>query len=640
MELRSVLGIHLLALTLGAALPASAGNGSHSDGVAESGTIKLALQSTPAGGKVYRLRNARFAITGPTTTTLATPAPAVNDSDLSLRATLISGNYSILLQPGWKLWRIASDGSEGIVDAQLVSVNPVEFQVTNGNETTVVFSFRAVDDGTVSFGSGSALVMIDVTEGTGGGGCVPTPGPDLPDDSFTDSNCDGIDGDASQALFVAIDGQDTNPGTSGSPLQTVQAALARALPSGKNQVYVSAGIYSAPVVLMNGVSIYGGYSRAAGWARSATNIATLENGGVSEAGNDVIAVRGTDISSSTVLDRLTIRAGSMTGPAAPSRSFYGLHCTRCTGVALKNSVVVAGAGGDGTLGADGARGGDGGPGLLGGRGQPDGTTPGQGGAEGSPACGRAGGRGGNGGGRAGAGQNGHLGVGGTLGGVGGAAGSPGAKGADGSTGAFGTSGRNGTGAPAGVIDSGFWVTSSGAPAAPGNPGNGGGGGGGGGGQRCGLFCIEGTGNGGGGGGAGGCPGMPGSAGGGAGGSFGLVLVDSTGFQLLANRIESGAGGTGGRGGTGGSGGQGGPGGAGGTVDPTQVGDGGQGGNGGPGGSGGHGGGGAGGSSFAVVLIRSTVATAGNSLLPGAPGLGGPTAGIHGAPGSSAAVLAR
>lgn len=34
-------------------------------------------------------------------------------------------------------------------------------------------------------------------------GCVAQPGVDLPDDDFTDSNCDGIDGDRTQAIFVA-----------------------------------------------------------------------------------------------------------------------------------------------------------------------------------------------------------------------------------------------------------------------------------------------------------------------------------------------------------------------------------------------------------------------------------------------------
>jgi hypothetical protein len=144
---------------MGIPLSASVRNDAQSTDVPKTGTLSLALQATPGSGKTYRLRSARFDISGPTTTSLTTPTPAVNDGGLVLRATLLSGNYSMLLQPGWKLWRIASDGSEGIVNAQLVSANPTEFRVTNGNETPVVFSFRVIDDGPVTFGSGRDYVL-------------------------------------------------------------------------------------------------------------------------------------------------------------------------------------------------------------------------------------------------------------------------------------------------------------------------------------------------------------------------------------------------------------------------------------------------------------------------------------------------
>lgn len=43
--------------------------------------------------------------------------------------------------------------------------------------------------------------------------------PDRPDLDFTDTNCDGIDGDKSQAIFVsAVDGNDAGTGTQNNPL--------------------------------------------------------------------------------------------------------------------------------------------------------------------------------------------------------------------------------------------------------------------------------------------------------------------------------------------------------------------------------------------------------------------------------------
>src|SRR5689334_3082185 len=58
-------------------------------------------------------------------------------------------------------------------------------------------------------------------------GCVAQAGPDLPDDNFADTNCDGVDGDAARAIFVATSGADTNPGTMEMPMATINAAIAK-----------------------------------------------------------------------------------------------------------------------------------------------------------------------------------------------------------------------------------------------------------------------------------------------------------------------------------------------------------------------------------------------------------------------------
>lgn len=95
---------------------------------------------------------------------------------------------------------------------------------------------------------------LDGTEATQGCNyqCTPQPGEDRPDD-FTvagynwqhkDTNCDGIDGDITRALFVDHrTGNDNNPGTIDLPLRTINAALAEisSLP-GVDQIYVSEGV--------------------------------------------------------------------------------------------------------------------------------------------------------------------------------------------------------------------------------------------------------------------------------------------------------------------------------------------------------------------------------------------------------------
>ena len=49
--------------------------------------------------------------------------------------------------------------------------------------------------------------------------------PDLPDLSFVDSNCDGIDGTEADAIFVSPKGSDANPGTRAKPKREIQAAV-------------------------------------------------------------------------------------------------------------------------------------------------------------------------------------------------------------------------------------------------------------------------------------------------------------------------------------------------------------------------------------------------------------------------------
>src|SRR4029079_8786275 len=129
---------------------------------------------------------------------------------------------------------------------------------------------------------------------------------DNPDDTFTDQNCDGIDGDVTKAIFVATSiGNDANPGTKQQPVATVNVGVAKAVMAGKLQVYISDGIYNERVTLSNGVSLYGGYSAANGWKRQAAYIATIRSGTVIS--GRVSAVEGTNINLPTTVDRVTIQ---------------------------------------------------------------------------------------------------------------------------------------------------------------------------------------------------------------------------------------------------------------------------------------------------------------------------------------------
>jgi hypothetical protein len=68
---------------------------------------------------------------------------------------------------------------------------------------------------------------------------------DAPELAFTDSNCDGIDGDVSKAIFVsASTGSPGGSGTQASPLDTIAAGVAQASGQGRD-VYVATGTYNA-----------------------------------------------------------------------------------------------------------------------------------------------------------------------------------------------------------------------------------------------------------------------------------------------------------------------------------------------------------------------------------------------------------
>src|SRR5262245_11199452 len=70
--------------------------------------------------------------------------------------------------------------------------------------------------------------------------CVPS-GADDPDSQNVDSNCDGIDGDISKAVFVAPTGVDqAGGGTLASPFKTVAYAAAQLAILGKSHIYMAA----------------------------------------------------------------------------------------------------------------------------------------------------------------------------------------------------------------------------------------------------------------------------------------------------------------------------------------------------------------------------------------------------------------
>lgn len=440
---------------------------------------------------------------------------------------------------------------------------------------------------------------------------------DLPDDGYTDTDGDGVDGTAARAVFVAPGGSDSAPGTREAPKRTVQAAINAAAPLG-HAVYIAAGSYAESITLASGVSLYGGY-RATDWSRGAGNEAVLQGG--------TTAVSATGLMTAVEIHQLTITASDAMNA---SESSYGVRVAGSSAaLTLHRCSITAGRGANGLQGTDGT------PGVPGG--SAVGTTPGR-----SP-CGAHGGMGGaavRGRNNGNPGVQGSSAMGGAMGGAGGPGGSrgggcPSTNSGDNASdaarpGDAGSSGTHGTsGAPTVRGADGLFVARAGTDGAAGTHGGGGGGGGSGGGDTSGFpFCDSDTSGFGGSGGGGGCAGTPGTGGTGAGGSF-AALAHRSPLRVSACRLTARDGGQGGRGGHGGPGGAGGTGSAGGRGN-GDAGNGARGREGGQGGAGGGGGGGSGGPSVCVYSVGESAVVTSSPCVRGTAGRGG-AGGMTGAP---------
>ena len=489
---------------------------------------------------------------------------------------------------------------------------------------------------------------------------------DVPDGE--DQNCDGIDGEVDNAIFVAVWGDDAAAGTILAPVAGVQVGIDKALASGKRDVYVAAGIYPGSVTLVPGAHVYGGFSNDFTSYQPDLYDSRIVGGPATELSPGALSAFDIEGPPDTVIfDGMTVQGVDVDGASASTYAVYLEGCTDA--VRLSDNRFIGGQGGPGGTGATGPSGAVGTDGLAGvspldtetKNCDPSQESAGGGGGAGS--CGGVDVSGGAGGaglcpsfedepqpaeaGAPGAGD---------APGVGGAAGwdtkvhhasckmciLPSGdiflEGIDGTSGGVGPSGQGGAGCndTGGEVLDGLWVAASAGAGGTAGAGSGGGGGGAGGGvdsdaNKC-SDIVSATG---GGGGAGGCGGEGGLGGMNGGASFSVFVNAGAGATsvpvFVDNLVEGGQGGPGGGGGNGGSGGPGGSGGLGGAfsgLDLWCVYGGGQGGPGGAGGHGGGGGGGCGGPSYGVYahgvegLDLSGWKAQGNSFVLGTGGNGG------------------
>lgn len=168
--------------------------------------------------------------------------------------------------------------------------------------------------------------------------------PDRPDHLLEDTNCDGIDGDRADAIFVAPTGFDIEGPTVGgptTPVRTIGFALALASARGLSQVLVATGIYRERVTVVEGIGIFGGYAPDAGWRRA------LGTEDVTRILAETPALVATNVAAETVLGGLEIESFDRKTRSASS---IAVRVEHARGIVLEDCTLIAGRGGTGVDG--------------------------------------------------------------------------------------------------------------------------------------------------------------------------------------------------------------------------------------------------------------------------------------------------
>jgi hypothetical protein len=195
----------------------------------------------------------------------------------------------------------------------------------------------------------------------GWGTCEPPSATDVPDASYTDDNCDGIDGDIKGGIFVST-GVGADNATCGlthqDPCLTVSQGIVRAKKEGLSFVYVQTGSYDEVVTLEAGIHIIGGYDTAS-WKRDARTKAKHKvtiTGKLDTTVDQYLTIAAHNLAVATTLADLVLVGPNASGSTpAGARSSHVIHADTVANLNLERVTLIGGNGADG---ADGAKGSD------------------------------------------------------------------------------------------------------------------------------------------------------------------------------------------------------------------------------------------------------------------------------------------
>jgi hypothetical protein len=239
----------------------------------------------------------------------------------------------------------ASDGEAGSTDADGEGGRSQPTPPSKGGRGGSNASAGA--SGTADAGSEAGGVSGDGAAGESGASgdgppiCVST-GSDDPDGEFVDSNCDGIDGDLTRAVFVSPDGSDGADGSLAQPLRHIDDAIELAAGS-ERDVYVCNGTYTETVTITTPIAIYGGYDCANGGRRTKDRAIVRPDRG--------LALSVQSVTGTVHVERLAFRSADAVSPGESSQAG---SIVASSNVVLSRVEFSAGKGAEGAPGAPGA----------------------------------------------------------------------------------------------------------------------------------------------------------------------------------------------------------------------------------------------------------------------------------------------
>lgn len=191
--------------------------------------------------------------------------------------------------------------------------------------------------------TGGANSRNTSTGSTGGASstaaCTPTTGVDVPDNNGTDSNCDGVDGNAATSLFVSPMGLDSDSGTKDAPFRSIAHAVSVASASKTPlDILICEGTYAENLKVTASAGLHGGYDCRT-WARTGARAVVAPSSGVA------LHIEG--VAGPMRMSKITFQSADATTAGGSSQA---VQIVGSKGISIDHSAIVAGNGANGAAG--------------------------------------------------------------------------------------------------------------------------------------------------------------------------------------------------------------------------------------------------------------------------------------------------